>query len=447
MLRDGEGYQLVKEVLKDSNPNDWRTINRRLKARMEKKEYKFTWVTSDYVFKLSGESKLWENEEEKKIFKGMFYEKLKREQLEEFIVAFAMMLEGIDDIMNINIMGQGSKIMDDPYLRPYLRHIYFLSNSNSPILIIGETGTSKEFLAKALHLISERPMEKFVEINCAAIPEDLTESELFGHEKGSFTGAVAKKIGRFAEGNGGTIFLDEIGKMEFPHQAKVLKAIDEKAFTPIGGKLIKIDAKFMAAAQPIDISEGHILPDLFWRLGSPDIIRMPTLNERLSSNPEGIIKNSLKRTLEKNGLDFSLSIAPDAMDMLKKFNYKGNYRELENILRYAAISSKAEDRKEILRKDLKFLYEGNNVLPSKTPGGEDYSSSIKDVPLKNIIEHADKIRASIVEAKVRSIMEGGRSLRQALAAEGLQPKQYQNLIKKFRTITGKNLRSLDRVSS
>lgn len=447
MLRDGEGYQLVKEVLKDSKPNDWKAINRRLKARMEEKSYNLAEVTSDYVFKLSGESKLWENEEEKKIFKGMFYEKLKREQLEEFIVAFAMTLEGIDDIMNINIMGQGSKIMVDPYLRPYLRHIYFLSSSNSPILIIGETGTSKEFLAKALHLISERPTDKFVEINCAAIPEDLTESELFGHEKGSFTGATAKKIGRFSEGNGGTIFLDEIGKMKFPHQAKVLKAIDEKAFTPIGGKLIKIDAKFMAAAQPIDISKEHILPDLLYRLGSPDIIKMPTLNERLLSNPKGIIKNSLKRTLEKNGLDFSLSIAPDAMDMLKKFNYKGNYRELENILRYAAISSKAENRKEILPKDLKFLYESNNVLPSKTPGRDDYFSSLKDVPLKNIIEHADKIRASIVEAKVRSIREGGRSLRQALSAEGLQPKQYQNLIKKFRIITGKNLRSLDRVSS
>jgi len=447
MLRDGEGYQLVKEVLKNSKLNDWRTINRRLKARMEEKEYNLTEVTSDYIVKLFGESKLWENEEEKKIFKGMFYEKLKKEQLEEFIVGFAMVLEGIDDIMIINIMGQGSKIMDDPYLTPYLRHIYFLSNSNSPILIIGETGTSKEFLAKALHLISERPTDKFVEINCAAIPEDLTESELFGHEKGSFTGAIAKKIGRFSEGNGGTIFLDEIGKMKFPHQAKVLKAIDEKAFTPIQGKLIKIDAKFIAAAQPIDISERHILPDLLYRLGFPDIIKMPTLNERLLSNPKGIIKNSLKRTLEKNGLDFSLSIAPDAMDMLEKFNYKGNYRELENILRYAAISSKAEDRKEILPKDLKFQNEGNNVLPSKTSGRDDYFSSIKDVPLKNIIEHADKIRASIVEAKVRSIMEGGRSLRQALAAEGLQPKQYQNLIKKFRTITGKNLRSLDRVSS
>jgi transcriptional regulator with GAF, ATPase, and Fis domain len=443
MLRDGEGYQLVKEVLKNSKSNDWKAINGRLKARMEEKEYKFTEVTFDYIVKLSLESKLWENEKEKKIFKGMFYEKLKKEQLEEFIVGFAMVLEGIDDIMDIDIMGQGGKRIIDLYLR----HIYFLANSNSPILIIGETGTSKEFLAKALHLISERPMEKFVEINCAAIPEWLLESELFGHERGSFTGAIAKKIGRFSEGNGGTFFLDEIGKMALHHQAKVLKAIDEKAFTPIGGKLIKIDAKFIAAAQPIDISERHIHPDLLYRLGFPDIIKMPTLNERLLSNPKGIIENSLERTLEKNGLDFSLSIAPDALDMLKKFNYKGNYRELENILRYAAISSKAEDRKEILPKDLKFQNEGNNVLPSKTSGRDDYFSSIKDVPLKNIIEHADKIRASIVEAKVRSIMEGGRSLRQALAAEGLQPKQYQNLIKKFRTITGKNLRSLDRVSS
>ena len=274
-----------------------------------------------------------------------------------------MVLECIDDIMDVNIMGQGSKRMVDPYLRPYLRHIYFLSNSNSPILIIGETGTSKEFLAKALHLITERPTDKFVEINCAAIPEDLTESELFGHEKGSFTGAAAKKIGRFVKGNGGTVFLDEIGKMALHHQAKVLKAIDEKAFNPIGGELIKIDAKFIAAAQPVDISKERILPDLLYRLGFPDIITMPTLNERLLSNPEGIIRNSLKRTLEKNGLNFSLSIAPDAIDMLGKFNYKGHYRELENILRHAAISSKAENRKEILRKDLEFLHKSNNVLP------------------------------------------------------------------------------------
>lgn len=439
MLQDGEGYELVREVLKDSDPDDWRTINHKLKAKIEEKGFSFVDVTADYIVALSGKPKLWENEEEKKIFKRIFYEELKKEQREEFIVGFAMVLQGIEDIMDIDIMNQGGKRTEPS--DPYLKWIYFLSNYDFPVLIIGETGTSKEFLAKALHLISQRPIEKYEEINCAAIPENLIESELFGHEKGSFTGAIAKQIGRFVKGNGGTIFLDEIGKMAKHHQEKVLKAIDEKEFTPTGGKPVKIDAKFIAAAQPTDIKEDRILPDLLYRLGFPDVIRMPTLNERLLPDPGYIIRKSLKRVLEKNGLDFNLSIAPDALDILKKFNYKGHYRELENILRHAAISAKTGNREEILQKDLKFVYESNNILLNSKPP-EDYIGSLVDIPLKNIIDHANEIRASIVEAKVRSIMKGGRNLKQALAAEGLQMKQYQNLLKKIRTVMGKKAKDL-----
>ena len=130
--------------------------------------------------------------------------------------------------------------------------------------------------------------------------------------------------------------------------------------------------------------------------------------------------------------------------MLKKSTYKGNYRELENILRHAALSATAENREEILEKDLKFLNESENILrDSKNLKIEDHMDSLQDIPLKNIIDYADKIRAAIVEAKVRSIINSGKNLRQVLVAEGLPVKQYQSLEKKIRNIVGKGkIRSL-----
>jgi len=446
MLKEGAGYKLLEELLKDFRPNSWSSIKGKIEKKIKEGEYSFTDVGYDYLTNLlSGAPKEAKIEEGKMVFKNIFYEGFKKEHKEHFISAFAMLLEGIEDIIDIDILGHPGQKVED--LNAYMKEIYLSSISNSAVLIIGETGTSKGLLAKALHLMSQRPIEKLVEINCVGIPEGLLESELFGHEKGAFTGATQRKIGRFEKAKGGTIFLDEIGKMPLNLQAKVLKAVDEKTFYRINGdKPIKIDVKFVAAAQPFDIEKEHILEDLKYRLGFPSTLKVPTLNERLlSGDSKRIIENSLRKALEKAGLDYYLSIGSEALDILKQHEYKGNYRELENILMRATISAKAHNRDEIFSDDLKFMDEINrNSEDSATVKREKYIDSLKNIPLKDIVHYADKIRASIVEAKVKELMKGGKSVIKILADEGLPIKQYQNLIKKIRTITGKKLVELKR---
>jgi two-component system, NtrC family, nitrogen regulation response regulator NtrX len=205
--------------------------------------------------------------------------------------------------------------------------------TNSRVLIGGENGTGKELVARAIHLHSARAGRPFVAVNCAAIPETLIESELFGHEKGSFTGATSMKRGQFEQADGGTLFLDEIADMSLNTQAKVLRALQEQQFTRVGGtKLLKVDVRVLAASNKDlikEIEKGLFREDLFYRLNVVPII-VPPLRERREDLPL-LIRHFMNVHAEEQGLR-TKDIPPDAMAIFQQYDWPGNIRELRNLI-------------------------------------------------------------------------------------------------------------------
>ncbi|MDX2252239.1 MAG: sigma-54 dependent transcriptional regulator [Nitrospira sp.] len=205
--------------------------------------------------------------------------------------------------------------------------------TNSRVLIGGENGTGKELVARAIHLHSPRAEHPFVAVNCAAIPETLIESELFGHEKGSFTGATAMKRGQFEQADGGTLFLDEIGDMSLNTQAKVLRALQEQQFTRVGGtKLMKVDVRVLAASNKDlekEIGRGQFREDLFYRLNVVPIV-VPPLRERREDIP-ALVQHFMKLHVQEQGLRMK-EVSPEAMGVLQHYEWPGNIRELRNLI-------------------------------------------------------------------------------------------------------------------
>lgn len=205
--------------------------------------------------------------------------------------------------------------------------------TNSRVLIGGENGTGKELVARAIHMHSTRSDHPFVAVNCAAIPETLIESELFGHEKGSFTGATSMKRGQFEQADGGTLFLDEIGDMSLSTQAKVLRALQEQQFTRVGGtKLMKVDVRVLAASNKDlekEIGNGHFREDLFYRLNVVPIV-VPPLRERHEDIP-ALVQHFMKIHAEEQGLRMK-EVSPEAMAVLQRYDWPGNIRELRNLI-------------------------------------------------------------------------------------------------------------------
>ncbi|HVK62278.1 MAG TPA: sigma-54 dependent transcriptional regulator [Bdellovibrionales bacterium] len=213
-----------------------------------------------------------------------------------------------------------------------------LSKVETPVLIRGASGTGKELVARAIHFNSGRKDEKFVAINCSAIPENLFESELFGHEKGSFTGAHERKIGKFQFAEGGTLFLDEMGEMPITMQVKLLRVLQERMFTPVGSnREIEANVRVIAATnRPLEqmITEGKFREDLFYRLNVVPIF-LPALAERkkdIDTLVNGFIKKFNKAHSKR-----IIGITPDAMNVIKKYSWPGNIRELENVIEHAFI--------------------------------------------------------------------------------------------------------------
>jgi two-component system nitrogen regulation response regulator NtrX len=205
--------------------------------------------------------------------------------------------------------------------------------TNSRVLVGGENGTGKELVARAIHLQSPRADRPFVAVNCAAIPETLIESELFGHEKGSFSGATSMKRGQFEQADGGTLFLDEIGDMSLNTQAKVLRALQEQQFTRVGGtKLLKVDVRVLAASNKDllkEIEKGTFREDLYYRLNVVPIV-VPPLRERREDIPL-LIRHFMKLHAEEQGLRMK-EVAPDAMNVFQQYEWPGNIRELRNLI-------------------------------------------------------------------------------------------------------------------
>lgn len=205
--------------------------------------------------------------------------------------------------------------------------------TNSRVLIGGENGTGKELVARAIHQHSHRANRPFVAVNCAAIPETLIESELFGHERGAFSGATTMKRGQFEQADGGTLFLDEIADMSLSTQAKVLRALQEQQFTRVGGtKLIKVDVRVLAASNKDllqEIEKGTFREDLFYRLNVVPIV-VPTLRDRREDIPL-LVKHFLRVHADEQGLKIK-QVSPEAMDVFMQYEWPGNIRELRNLI-------------------------------------------------------------------------------------------------------------------
>ena len=229
-------------------------------------------------------------------------------------------------------------------MREIFKLLPIISNSDSSVLIEGESGTGKELVARSLHEVSKRSSSSFIKVNCASIPESLIESELFGHEKGSFTGAVARRIGKFEEANGGTLLLDEISEMD-PHlQAKLLRAVQEREIDRIGGtRPVKVDVRIVATSNrnmADEIAENRFREDLYFRLNVVNLA-LPSLSER----PLDILHLSshfIAKYAKENCVD-ALPLSDSATQALQDYPWPGNVRELENAMHRAVLLSSGKE--------------------------------------------------------------------------------------------------------
>ncbi|MCA9095522.1 MAG: sigma-54-dependent Fis family transcriptional regulator, partial [Planctomycetaceae bacterium] len=221
-----------------------------------------------------------------------------------------------------------------------LRSIDMVAPTDSTVLILGETGTGKELVARAIHTNSKRHNGPFVRVNCAALPEALLESELFGHEHGAFTGAIRQRTGRFELADGGTIFLDEIGEMPLPAQSRLLRILQEQELERVGSsQTIRVDTRVLAATNRnlLDmVDDGTFREDLYYRLNVFPI-QVPALRERKEDIPT-LVRFFLKKLAERLGRKIE-SVPSDVIAALQDYNWPGNVRELENIVERAMILS------------------------------------------------------------------------------------------------------------
>jgi len=240
----------------------------------------------------------------------------------------------VKKIKGTHIIGQ------TPAIQEITAMIEKVAPSDARVLITGANGTGKELVARSLHELSNRNKAPFIEVNCAAIPAELIESELFGHEKGAFTSAVKDRKGKFELASGGTLFLDEIGDMSLAAQAKVLRALQENLIQRVGGeKDIKVDCRVLAATNKdlqLEIKEGRFREDLFHRL-AVILIHVPSLNERREDIPM-LTEHFLQLICQDHGIP-KKAIDAAAIEALQALNWTGNIRELRNIIERLVILS------------------------------------------------------------------------------------------------------------
>ena len=237
--------------------------------------------------------------------------------------------------------------------------VHDVSGTMANVLIMGESGTGKELVARTVHLLSPRKNAAFVAINCAAIPENLLESELFGHEKGAFTGAVQARQGKFELAKGGTIFLDEIGEMPLPLQAKLLRVIQERSFERVGGtREIKADVRIIAATNRNlreEVAEKRFREDLYYRLNVFPV-PLPPLRDREDAIPI-LVEYFMQRFCQQMGKTLK-GIDYDAITTLRRYHWPGNIRELQNVMERAVILSRDLVRQEAFPEEIVCQSEG-----------------------------------------------------------------------------------------
>ncbi len=236
---------------------------------------------------------------------------------------------------------------DSVPMKALRQQIALMAPTNGRVLIYGESGTGKELVARAIHAESLRKNASFIEVNCAAIPEDLIESELFGHVRGAFAGASGDKTGKFQKADGGTLFLDEVGDMSLKTQSKVLRTLDEQRFTPVGGdEPLTIDARVIAATNhdlEEEISRGNFREDLFYRLNVVPFY-VPPLRER--KEDIAILARHFLKEFSAQYSRHTKEIQDEALDVLMRYSWPGNVRELRNVIERIVIMNPTVTRFE-----------------------------------------------------------------------------------------------------
>jgi two-component system nitrogen regulation response regulator NtrX len=317
---------------------------------------------------------------------------------------------------------RSSLFMDDEMIgtSPAMMKIQALINqsaaSKAKILILGDNGTGKELIARKIHLRSQRADGPFVEVNCAAIPDTLIESELFGHEKGAFTGAIARRKGKFEMAHGGTLFLDEVADMSLNAQAKVLRAIQELKFERIGGeKSITVDFRLIAATNKDiqnEIREGRFREDLYFRLNVVPIF-VPPLKDR----PEDL-KDLIAYFIEKQRDDGEVkTISPEGIKILEKYSWPGNIRELKNFIERITIMTD----ENVILPDIVTYYLGEKQQSTT-------SDSLKDFKGMKLNEAKDRFERMFLMQKLE---EHDYNISQTAQILGIYPSNLHGKIKKL----------------
>ncbi len=377
------------------------------------------------------------------------------------VVSYEPLLESED--YDVGIIGR-SEAMQDVF-----KVIGQLASSDATALITGESGTGKELVARAIYQHGKRNGRPFLAINCAAIPENLLESELFGHERGAFTGATAQRIGKFEQCDGGTIFLDEIGDMTLSTQAKILRVLQSGSFERVGGNQpIQVDVRVIAAThKPLEeaVAAREFREDLFYRLNVLPI-ELKSFNELSDKERKEAILNKLRHIIyekSKQPGDYTIldhlsgegpesqiefdregdyvgEVTPDnefisdeALQYLLNYSFPGNYRELDNIIRRAyVLSERGRIEASVLPDEVR------NPDKSASPQEEIKTSDVDKVLAKDILDYAQDIKTDIVRRKIKSIYSKGQDLKSALRNEGIDKESdYQNINKKIVKIIGK----------
>ena len=347
------------------------------------------------------------------IAKSLQYGKLLEENLalKEKIKKY----EGFNEIITIN-----------PQMKSLMGLIGQVAQTSAAILIEGESGTGKMLFARAVHYLSNRADNPFIEINCGAIPHDLLESELFGHERGAFTGAVNMKKGKFELANGGTLFLDEIGELPLDLQVKLLHVLENQNFTRVGGtQFITTNARIVAATNKnlrSEVEKGDFRQDLFYRLRVV-YLRIPPLRERKEDIPL-LIDHFLKKYVNLSTID-NLVVAEKARKILQSYDWYGNIRELENIIQQSIIFSRdGRITPEILPDEVTAGYKDENIE-------EEYIPLTKGELQEEKRKRTDKILDELENKfliKLLNSTEG--NVTQASEISGYDRRQIQNLLSK-----------------
>ncbi|WP_159468027.1 sigma-54 dependent transcriptional regulator [Dyadobacter sp. 3J3] len=284
-------------------------------------------------------------------------------------------------------------IGESPALIAVLKKIAIVASTPSSVIIIGESGTGKEALAHAVHTLSHRKNKPFVTLNCAALPESLIESELFGHERGAFAGANNRRIGKFEQAEGGTVFLDEIGELPLDSQVKLLRVLQEKEIERLGGDdTIKVDVRIVAATNrnlEKEVAEGRFRLDLYYRLNVFPI-SVPPLRER-KEDLELLVNYFIKKYTQqlKRG---KLTLSDFAFDQLKKYNWPGNIRQLEHLIERSILLTQSSQIESVE------LPEAQIEIREKIPGGR----------IKTMEEmERDHIMSALKECRGRVSGQGG----------------------------------------